>query len=213
MALYSILPGDAALAHLEEEEQALHDAWEHPRVLFYTNSPCIILGRYNKLEDWVNADIAEADGVPVLRRLSGGGTVYHDNGTLCYSLIAPGKLLNEKRGAASHLEFFRSLLIMGLWRAGVCAERSRLSDLALNGRKISGNAARITKHGVVLHGTLLFTVDHHSMEKYLPIPPDRPGISHREFVTSMQNEGVAARRDDIMNNISAAIYDLLLSKR
>ncbi len=211
MQRYILLFGESAQEHCDYEKSSASvlDAGEF-RLCFYTNAPSILVGKHNVLDEWVNMRTAAQDNVPVIRRISGGGAVYHDNMTLCYSLIASVDVINKKRGGASHLDYFREMLIAGLCGVGICAEKSRLTDLSLNGKKISGNAAYITRSWALLHGTLLRRVDYAAMERYLPIPPDRPRIKHRDFVTSLEQEGIAVRQEHLMDCISSEIHKMLV---
>lgn len=167
--------------------------------LFYRNNPCIIMGRNNKPEDWVDTAIAEVEGIPVLRRISGGGAVYHDLDTLNYSFIAPKAVVDGlvalgplSLSTSKYIDFFRKLVIRALSPLGADLAPARTSDINLNGRKISGNAQRIASRVILHHGTLLTRCPLGAYEKYLPVPPDRPGVAHREFVTGLHEEGLEA---------------------
>ena len=200
-----VLPGVNAAEHLESEAAAFSQMVEKNLALFYSHEPCIIVGRYNKLSDWVNEKAALSDMIPVIRRFSGGGTVYHDLDTLCYSYIVPRSTYENKRCGIQPMDYFRKIVISGLNTIGIRLTQSRLSDLSLNGRKVSGNAARITKSAVLFHGTLLLKVDYAALERYLPIPPDRPKISHRQFVTSLQNEGIEVEVTSVITALAEAL--------
>lgn len=171
-----------------------------PACLFYCSDPCIVLGRNNKPEAWVNAAQAAADGIPVLRRITGGGAVFLNRDVLNYSFTIPRSLLEDSCVAAGldglpatsrYLEFFRRLVIRALRRAGGKFELSGISDISLNGRKISGNAQRISAHAVLHHGTLMLRCPLAEIERYLPVPPNRPLVAHGDFVTGLAEEGIS----------------------
>lgn len=91
-------------------------------------------------------------GIPVVRRMSGGGTVYHDLGNLNYTLIS------DQTGP---LDYDRCLepVIRALNALGVPAQKNRTCDIAVDGKKISGSAQKIAGGRVLHHGTLLFDSD------------------------------------------------------
>ena len=191
------LLGDDPAAHLAEEVRLLKEIEAEPQLLFYLNRPCVILGRNNREEEWVFADAIRNAGIPLLRRVSGGGTVYHDAGTLNYSFVMAREMFDRLRGSAKPMDFFRQVVIDALAPLGLNLETAWLSDINLNGRKICGNAARLTRRGVLLHGTILLNVDLAAMERVLRIPPNRAGIPHREFVTSLAQEGAIVKSEEL----------------
>jgi lipoate-protein ligase A len=206
-----ILPCESAEEHLTLEEAAFASLKDLPLALFYTHQPCIIAGRHNKLEDWVNLDAAAIDTIPILRRVSGGGTVYHDMDTLCYCFLIPRLIYHRSRRGQPPMDFFRAVVAEGVLRLNIPLLPSRISDLTLNGRKVSGNAAKLTKYGIMFHGTMLLEVDYGALERYLPIPPDRPGISHRQFVTSLRAEGFSIAAKEISQTLSTALEEALFA--
>lgn len=199
------LPGDDPEEHLRVEEGFFAHVHDIPFLLFYRHRPCVIMGRNNRVEQWVNEEAVRAAGVPLLRRISGGGTVYHDLDTLNYSFILPRSRYESLRTPGEHvMEVFRRIIIQSLAPAGLELEPTRRSDLSLNGRKVSGNAARITSGEVLFHGTLLMRVDYAALERFLPIPPDREGgESHRAFVTSLEQEGFRLGAEELAALITA----------
>jgi lipoate-protein ligase A len=196
------LPGYDARAHLAEERR-LFDAARRDQgliCLFYVCDPCIVLGSNNSQAEWVHADAARTDGVPLLRRFSGGGTVYLDRDVLNYSFIMPRALLEAACRRADlgalpttrrYIALCRQIVVGALERwLGAGFSLSGISDISLNGRKLSGNAQRIAADVVLHHGTLLLRCPLGAIERYLPVPPNRRGVSHREFVTGLAEEGL-----------------------
>jgi len=139
---------------------------EEDILLFYINEPSIIIGRnQNPLEE-INHKYVEANGIHVVRRLSGGGAVYHDHGNLNFSFITDyGKenFNNFKKFTAPIIEF--------LHRLGVKAELGQRSDILVDGCKISGNAQYLTGKRLVSHGTLLFNSDLSKVAEALRVEP------------------------------------------
>lgn len=130
-------------------------------VLFlYINTPSVIVGR-NQLPA-AEADLAycAAHGIPVLRRLSGGGAVYHDGGNINWAFVTDA--------AASVLDAdFLSPVVAALARFGVRAEAGPRRELLVGGLKISGTAAHVTRGRQLFHGTLLFDTDLAAMRRAL----------------------------------------------
>lgn len=120
-------------------------------LLFYVNEPSIIIGRNQNTIEEINRDYVEENGIHVVRRLSGGGAVYHDFGNLNFSIITKddGKSFNN------FLKFTEPV-IKALNKLGVNAELSGRNDITVEGRKISGNAQFSHKGRIFSHGTLLF---------------------------------------------------------
>ena len=205
------LPGDNPTAHLAEEVRLLSVVGDEPQLLFYFNRPCVILGRNNREAEWVFADAIRDAGIPLLRRVSGGGTVYHDAGTLNYSFVMAREMFERLRAGAKPLDFFRQVVIDALAPMGLNLDAAWLSDINLNGRKICGNAARLTRRAVLFHGTMLLTVDYTAMERFLRIPPNREGIPHREFVTSLTQEGVKLTSEELMQALTDGAMKALSS--
>jgi len=189
-------------ANLAYEEALFHAArgWPRPLLLFYVNDPCVVLGRANTETDWVNAAECAADGVPVQRRFSGGGTVYHDRDNLNYSFILPRALLDTavgQPGVHAYIAYFRQLIIRALAKASDQFTETGLSDISLKGYKVSGNAQRIASTIVLHHGTLMLRCPLDAIERYLPVPPNRPGLAHRGFVSGLHELGLACSMAEI----------------
>lgn len=136
-----------------EEYLLRHVACEEPLLLFYVNEPSVIIGRNQNTLEEIDPDYVSAHGIHVVRRLSGGGAVYHDLGNLNFSIVTNGKehLHDFARFTEPVAAVLRSL--------GVPVELRGRSDLFVEGRKISGNAQYATSTRMFSHGTLLFDTD------------------------------------------------------
>lgn len=190
--------GHDPAANLSYEESLFNALRDDPRpiCLFYVNDPCVVAGSNNRLEEWVNMEAARANAIPVLRRFTGGGTVYHDRHTLNFSFIAPKNLIGGPEehegtvaGPSRYIAFFRGIVIRALKRGGDGYAQTRKNDISLNGRKVSGGAQRIARSIVLHHGTLLRRCPIEAIERYLPLPPDRRDMAHRDFLTGLYEEG------------------------
>lgn len=123
-------------------------------LLFYVNEPSIIIGRNQNTLEEINQDYVEKTGIHVVRRLSGGGAVYHDLGNLCFSFIAEKTADN-----VNNFRKFTAPVIRVLQSLGVPAELGGRNDILVDGRKISGNAQYVAGNRMVSHGTLLLNAD------------------------------------------------------
>lgn len=136
-----------------EEYLLRHIESAEPLLLFYVNEPSVIIGRNQNTVEEIDAAYVQAQGIHVVRRLSGGGAVYHDLGNLNFSFVTHGRedLHNFAR--------FTEPVIATLRALGVDAELRGRSDIYAAGKKISGNAQYATTQRMFSHGTLLFDTD------------------------------------------------------
>jgi len=150
----------------------------------------VIVGRANHIERNVKVEACRADGVPIIRRFSGGGTVLLGPGALVFSLF----LRREKN--SQHLAnidaataFVLDRLLAPLRRTVSELERKGSSDIAADGVKVSGNSQRWLRTTFLHHGTLLYDFDLDRIERYLTSPEREPeyrqGRSHRDFVRNL----------------------------
>ncbi|MCI0393453.1 MAG: lipoate--protein ligase [Chloroflexi bacterium] len=148
--------------NLAIEEHLLRNVQaEEPILLFYVNEPAVIIGRNQNTLQEIDPDYITANDIHVVRRLSGGGAVYHDLGNLNFSFVTPGR---------EHLHNFARFtepVVAVLRRLGVEAELQGKSDIFAGGKKISGNAQYATAGRMFSHGTLLFDTDLEHMLKAL----------------------------------------------
>ncbi|MCA1320186.1 lipoate--protein ligase [Bacillus tianshenii] len=155
--------------NLAIEEYALKNLdIEDTYLLFYINEPSIIIGKNQNSVEEINTKYVEDNGIHVVRRLSGGGAVYHDHGNLNFSFITKDdgeSFHNFKKFTAPVVEALKSL--------GVDAEMSGRNDILAEGRKISGNAQFSTKGRMFSHGTLLFDSEIEHVVSALNVKKDK----------------------------------------
>ncbi len=162
--------------------------WELP-------SPCVVLGRASRIAEEVNSAACDGDGVPVLRRASGGATIVAGPGCLMYSVL----ISYQKRPAWRGLDVAHHQ-VMSRIRDAVqnAADSSDLSlqvqiqgtcDLTIEGRKFSGNALRCKRNWMIYHGTIMVAMPLQWLSKYLLEPPRQPAYrekrSHDTFVSNV----------------------------
>jgi lipoate-protein ligase A len=141
---------DARL-NLALEEHVLRNAMEDDDLLlFYVNSPAIIIGRNQNTIEEIDSDVVAARGIQVVRRVSGGGAVYHDLGNLNFSFMT-----RDVHARFNRYDLFNRPVVDVLNELGVPAEIGGRNDILAGGRKISGNAQFATSGRMFSHGTLL----------------------------------------------------------
>ena len=155
-----------------------------PLLLFYINAPSVIIGRNQNSVEEIDPDFVRQNKIQVVRRLSGGGAVYHDLGNLNFSFITHGKqdLHNFDKFTRPVVDVLQSL--------GVDAALQGKSDLFVDGKKISGNAQYASMGRMFSHGTILFDTNLENMLR--AINPRQAKIeskavqSVRSFVTNIR---------------------------
>lgn len=138
-------------------------------LLLYVNDPALVIGRNQNPWRECNVAVARREGVPILRRLSGGGTVYHDAGNVNYSLMLP----RSDYDACAAFDGVRRALA----NLGVHSEVRRKTNLYAGNRKFSGTAFCYRRTSVVHHGTLLVRSDLARLTRLLK--PCLPGLMGR----------------------------------
>ena len=122
--------------------------------MLWRNEPTIVVGRFQNTLEEINSSFAEMHHIRVIRRITGGGAVYHDLGNLCFSFI----LHDIQPNIIDKSKYVRPL-VDALAQLGVNAEVNRRNDLVVAGKKFSGNAMALHKDRLLFHGTLLFDTD------------------------------------------------------
>ena len=165
------------------EEALLINAGQEPLLLLWENAPAVIVGRHQNVWSEVNLSYAQQENIPIIRRLSGGGAVYHDHGNLNYTFIVPVDTGQSKNTSDFDFKFWSTPVLRVLRNIGINAQFSGRNDLTIEGRKFSGTAqARFGGH-LLHHGTLLFSTDFEKMARVLSVDPEK---YHSKGVSSVR---------------------------
>ena len=151
-----------------EEYVLTHFPPDKEYVLFWQNEPSIIVGTGQNTIDEINWGFVKQNKVHVVRRLSGGGAVYHDLGNLNFTFI-----VNRTGYRAFDFKKFTDPVIRAIQNIGVSSAFTSRNDLAIEGRKFSGNAQYIKKDRLLHHGTLLVDSNLDNLEKALAVSGDK----------------------------------------
>lgn len=136
--------------------------------MLWQNDNAIIVGKHQNTNLEVDMEFVEKQGIKIVRRLSGGGAVYHDLGNINYTFIVDAKGSNT-------LDFalFCKQIVQVLATLGVKAEISGRNDITIGGKKFSGNAQYIKKGRIMHHGTIMFDSDLEVLTAALRVKNDK----------------------------------------
>jgi lipoate-protein ligase A len=140
-------------ANLEEEKRRFAEHTYGDLLLLYINAPSVIIGKNQLAEAEADIDYCQRHGIPVLRRLSGGGAVYHDPGNINYAFITDA----PKSGALDR--DFLEPVIAALQSFNIAVQIGKRKELIAYSKKISGTASHISRGRQLFHGTLLYDTD------------------------------------------------------
>ena len=196
-AIYLATSHDCA-ANLAGEAYLLTLEYDH--ILFlWVNDPCIVIGRYQNPFAECNLKNMEEQKVQLVRRQSGGGAVYHDQGNLCFTLIGNKNTTTKEENFALVLKALASL--------GLSCELSGRNDILLNGKKISGNAFQTTATKFCHHGTLLVSSDLSVMSNYLTPSSNKLASKAVKSVASRVGNLKEGRADITNEMVQTALVD------
>ena len=180
--------------------------------ILWINEPAIIIGKHQNAIQEINKEYTDEKGIHVVRRLSGGGAVYHDLNNLNYTIIS-----NKADEGAFDFKTFSQPVIETLTDLGVEAEFTGRNDLEIDGKKFCGNAQAYYKGRMMHHGCLLFDVDMTVLGDALRVSKDKiesKGVkSVRSRVTNIIQElpdkiSVQEFSDNILNKMKETYPDM-----
>jgi len=154
-------------------------------LLLWQNEPSVILGRNQIVFEEISVEYAKKHHIPIIRRISGGGTVYHDLGNLNFSIIT-----NNYKDAISNFKYFTEPIIDCLNELNVNAHLSGRSDICIEDQKISGNAQSYYQNRMLHHGTILFSSDLKRLSKII-----------KKSSNDIESYGVKSNRSKVTNVI------------
>jgi lipoate---protein ligase len=171
-----------------------------PTIRFYRWMPSAVsIGRFQSMNDEVNIEKCKELSISYVRRITGGGAVYHDYyGELTYSVIGKQELFPS--GIRESYSMICGWVIDGLKSLGINAEFVPINDIIVNGKKISGNA-QTRRDGVLLqHGTILYSLDVARMFSVLNVS--------KEKISDKQIKAVEERVTSVLNQKNVEFTDL-----
>jgi lipoyltransferase and lipoate-protein ligase len=152
--------------------------------MFWRTNPTVMIGRYQNTIEEINTKYVEENGVNVVRRVSGGGTIYTDMNGWQYSFI-----IKDYKANSIDFKVFTLPIISALQKHGVNAYFNSRNDLLISGKKFSGNAQYIKGNRILHHGSILFNTDIKAMVESISVADEKiisKGIkSVRERVTNV----------------------------
>ncbi len=189
---------EALLSRISEKES-------HPTIRFYTWNPgAVSIGRFQSMRDEVNVDLCIKQGIDCIRRITGGGAVYHaQGGEVTYSVIAPEKMFSK--GIRESYKEICSLVISGLKNLGIDSKFAPINDIIVNSKKISGSAQTRRQGTLLQHGTVLYDLNVSEMFSILNVS--------KEKISDKQIKSVEERVTCVKSQKNVSImelYDALL---
>ena len=152
--------------------------------LLWRSQPSVVVGKHQNALAEINHDFVNSHNIPVARRLSGGGTVFHDLGNLNFTFIRNVEKIQEV-----NFKIFTFPIVEALKTLGIDAYTTGRNDLLIEGKKISGNAEHVHRNRVLHHGTLLFNSQLDALKGALKVDlskfEDKAVQSNRSEVTNI----------------------------
>ncbi len=188
--------------NLALEDHFLRGGADLPVLFFYVNRPCVVMGRFQNPWLETNLNYLVDKDIWLVRRQSGGGSVFHDEGNLNFSFIVPDAMIERRKHA--------ELLQAAFKKADIELEISPRHDLWLDGKKISGSAFKQTKNGSFHHGTFLVSSDLDKLEeslKHTIVPKNTKSIaSVRSKVITLNERYPGVEIKDVIDLVSHYLH-------
>lgn len=164
-------------------EEYLFSETEDDIFMLWQNEPCVVIGKNQNAFAEIDIDKAKENNIKIVRRITGGGAVYHDFGNLNYTFISSR---NSEKGI--DFAYFTEPIIEALATLGVCAELSGRNDLLVDGKKFSGNAQHSSDKRTLHHGTLLYNSDLSVLSSVLSVDEEK-----------IRSKGIKSTRSRVVN--------------
>ena len=155
---------------------------DEPVFYLWQNRPAVIVGYNQEVNTEVNLEYLKANDIALVRRVTGGGAVYHDLGNLNYTIVGRSEDLERDYPE------YASLMMRALQTLGIPATLSGRNDILVKGKKISGFAKRVSRNRLMVHGTLMYDVDLDKLTQVL-----------NPSATKLQSKGIASVRSRVAN--------------
>ncbi|MDD3877941.1 MAG: biotin/lipoate A/B protein ligase family protein [Bacteroidales bacterium] len=179
-----------AYYNLSLEEYFFKEKPDEDFIILYINEPSIIIGKHQNAYAEINYLFAKRHNIKIVRRLSGGGTVYHDDGNVNFTFIK-----NVRDGFAVNFKSFLQPVCEILKEIGLDAVIGSKNEILIDGFKISGNAEHVFKNRMLHHGTLLFSSNLELLKKAI-----HGKINSYKSKSVQSNRSTVANIVDLMSN-------------
>ena len=186
---------------------------DEPYFYLWRNRPSVIIGLNQNAYSEVNLKYLEENGINLVRRVTGGGAVYHDLQNLNYTIVSPICHPERSEGSMERSEGSTPApIVAALRQLGVPAELTGRNDIFVEGRKVSGYARRVSNRQEIIHGTLMYDVDLDTLTHVL----DTPGSKLNAKGIGSVKSRVANLKDYLpgfksLDEVQAALQDILAS--
>ncbi|HHV65683.1 MAG TPA: lipoate--protein ligase [Peptococcaceae bacterium] len=164
-------------------------------ILLWQNEPSVIIGRFQNTLAEINSDYIKENSIHVVRRITGGGAVYHDLGNLNFSFIVP-----DKQKTIDFRKFTEPVL-KALAQMGIRAELSGRNDLTIDNKKFSGNAQYHYRDRTLHHGTILYSSRLEDVQKALQVKPQK-----------IESKGIKSVRSRVTNIVDYLEHKLSIEE-
>jgi lipoate-protein ligase A len=164
-------------------EEYLFSETDDDVFMLWQNEPCVVIGKNQNAYAEVNIDKAKESGIKIVRRITGGGAVYHDLGNVNYTFIS-----SRKAEGGIDFAYFTEPIIEALASMGIAAELSGRNDLLAEGKKFSGNAQHSSGTRTLHHGTLLYNSDLSVLSSVLNVDEEK-----------IRSKGIKSTRSRVIN--------------
>ncbi len=194
--------------NLALEEYIFDNFTANDIVMLWRNERSVIIGKNQNAYAEIDLDFVEKNSIPVVRRITGGGAVFHDLGNINFTFIS-----DYKDGDFGAYALFAKPVCDFLGRLGIAAEVSGRNDIIADGYKISGNAQAVRKNRILQHGTLLYSADLGKLAGALkprPVKLSGKGISSvRSRVENIKTLGFCTLSAE---EFLSSLYDFFISR-
>lgn len=211
-------------------EQYVFDSMSREKEYFWLwqNDNTIVVGKHQNTVQEINQSYVKEHGIRVVRRLSGGGAVYHDLGNVNFTFIADAGNLEQL-----NLQKFTVPVVNTLKKIGIEAQANGRNDISIDGKKFSGNSQYIKQGRIMHHGTLMFDSDlsivqqalHVSAAKYESKgfksvrsrvtnirPYAAPGMTLENFIDILKNHMIEGQQVEIYHLTPKDIAEIIRIK-
>ncbi|MFH1400362.1 MAG: biotin/lipoate A/B protein ligase family protein [Nanoarchaeota archaeon] len=205
---WRLLPFQAASAAMnmaidEAILESIAEGKSPPTIRFYAWRPSAVsIGVFQEAAKEVRLDVCRAKGVDVVRRITGGGAVYHDaDGEITYSILAPESMF--PKGITESYHLICGWIVDGLAKVGIEGQFHPINDVIAGDKKISGNAQTRRKKVLLQHGTILYDLDVDTMFDVLDVGPikikDKVITNVKQRVTSVRDLAPGVSKDEVLD--------------